>query len=471
MNDINIYKDTQKLLERHRQSQLLRFYDQLDNTRKLELLEQIQHLDLEKLDDWLANFKKPALAHKYNEIEPAWAYENNPAAQQKERKYQQAVNLGKDLIRQGRVAAFVVAGGQGTRLGFDEPKGNFPISPVKHKTLFHIFAETIAATSAKYSTVCPWYIMTSPLNYKQTTDIFAKNKYFGLARENIFIFQQGTIPNFDTKGRILLSDKSQIACSPDGHGGSISALQQSGAIEDMKKRGVELLSYWQVDNPLVNIFDPLFIGLHCLDKAEMSSKAVIKTDSSEKVGNFCLVKGKVTVIEYTELPEDLATKRNPDGSLVIQLGSIGIHLINRSFIEKFSAGSLSLPLHQAIKKIQHLDENGNLIETEGIKLESFIFDALPLAQKSIILQTPRSEEFAPTKNATGVDSVETTRKMMSERAANWLSRAGVNVPRKPDGYADCIIEIAPSFALEPDDIKTKLIEIPPIAPGDSLYLA
>ena len=184
--------------------------------------------------------KKPAQAQTSNEIEPAWAYEHNPTDQQKKRKYLQAIDLGKKLIRQGKVAAFVVAGGQGTRLGFDEPKGNFPISPVKHKTFFRIFAETIAATSAKYSTVCPWYIMTSPLNYKQTVDIFAKNGYFGLAKENIFIFQQGTIPNFDTRGRILLSDKAEIACSPDGHGGSIKALQQSGAIDDMKKRGVEL---------------------------------------------------------------------------------------------------------------------------------------------------------------------------------------------------------------------------------------
>ncbi|MHC4363238.1 MAG: UTP--glucose-1-phosphate uridylyltransferase, partial [Planctomycetota bacterium] len=402
------------------------------------------------------------------------SYGLQPADDPQQRKYARARELGRELIADGRVAAFVVAGGQGTRLGFDGPKGEFPISPVRNKTLFRLFAETIAAVSQKYRNTCPWYIMTSPLNHTVTTELFKSNNYYGLDRENVFIFQQGTLPNFSFDGKILLADKADIACSPDGHGGSLKALFQSGAIEDMKKRGAKFISYFQVDNPLINIFDPLFIGLHALDEARMSSKAVLKTGPREKVGNFCLVDGKVTVIEYSDLPDELAEKRNADGSLVFELGSIAIHIINTTFVEKLNATGFSLPLHRAVKKIPHIDRHGNPVEPtqpNGIKLETFVFDALPLASKSIILQTPRNEEFSPVKNATGPDSPQTARQMMVARAADWLESAGVAVPRKPDHSPDCLIEIAPSFAVEKEDIVKKLDLIPEIKPKDEIYLA
>ena len=353
-------------------------------------------------------------------------------------------------------------------------QGDFRISPVKDKTLFQLFAETIAAVSKTYQTLCPWYIMTSSLNHAETREIFRSNDYYGLDEKDVFIFEQGTLPNFGLDGKILLADKANIARSPDGHGGSLKALYKSGALEDMQKRGVELLSYFQVDNPLINIFDPLFIGLHALDQAEMSSKAVIKTGPKEKVGNFCLVDGSLTVIEYSDLPDHLAEKRNADGSLTFQLGSIAIHIISTSFVERLNAKGFSLPLHKAVKKIPHIDQHGNPVEpTEpnGIKLETFVFDAVPLASKSIILQTLRSQEFAPTKNATGVDSVETSRQMMVARAADWLESASVPIRKKPDGSPDCLIEIAPSFALQKEDVKAKLDQIPKIKPGDKIYLA
>jgi UDP-N-acetylglucosamine/UDP-N-acetylgalactosamine diphosphorylase len=472
--DMNIeksYKDTIKSLKKYRQSHLLAFWDELDDHQRRNLLDQIRQLDLAKIDEWVTKYILKANSIAINiKPSPVWSYHPEPQDKQQEQKYAEAVRLGKELISRGKVAAFVVAGGQGTRLGFDGPKGNFPISPVKNKTLFQIFAESIAAVSARYNTVCPWYIMTSPLNHEQTVEIFRSNNYYSLDKENIFIFQQGTLPNFDAAGKILLADKATIACSPDGHGGSLKALYESGAIEDMKKHGVEFLSYWQVDNPLINIFDPLFIGLHVLDKSEMSSKTLIKNNPKEKIGNFCLIDGKVTVIEYSDLPDELAEKKNPDGSYVFELGSIAIHIINRTFVERLNNKGFSLPLHKAVKKIPHLDEHGNQIESEGIKLESFVFDGLPLASNSITLQTLRSEEFAPTKNATGVDSAVRTRQMITERAANWLESAGVKIPRKEDGSPDCLLEIAPSFALEKDDIKAKLDQIPPIKPKDKLYL-
>jgi len=469
-----VLENIKKLLKKHNQGHLLAFWEQLDAAQRQNLLAQIEELDFSEIDGWVTNYiKKSTPAAIPADFAPAPFYSLVPAEPEQERKYGKTIELGRELISAGKVAAFVVAGGQGTRFGFDEPKGNFPISPVKNKTLFQISAETIAAVSEKYQTVCPWYIMTSPLNHAETREIFRSSGYYGLDEKDIFIFQQDTLPNFSFDGKILLSSKSNIACSPNGHGGSLKALYQSGALEDMKRRGVEFMSYWQVDNPLINIFDPLFIGLHALNKAEMSSKALIKTGPKEEFGNFCLVDGKVTVIEYSDLPDELAEKRNPDGSLVLNLGSIAIHIINCTFVERLNVKGFTLPLHRAVKKIPHIDPQGKLLEPaepNGIKLESFVFDALPLASKSIILQTLRSEEFSPIKNTTGANSPETVREMMVARAADWLESAGLTVPRRDDRSVDCLIEIAPSFALEKDDIKAKLNQIRKIKPKDKLYL-
>ena len=487
---------TKNLLKRHNQQHLLAFWAELNTVQKQNLLTQIELLDFAQVACWVEDLvKKTAVAGVPASLSPAPSYGAEPADTEQRRKYVEARSLGKRLISAGKVAAFVVAGGQGTRLGFDGPKGDFPISPIREKTLFRLFAETISAVSKKYAAVCPWYIMTSPMNHAETNEIFRSNDYYGLDEKDVFIFQQGTMPNFSFDGKILLADKDKIACSPDGHGGSLKALYRTGALKDMQKRGVEFISYYQVDNPLINIFDPLFIGLHALEQADMSSKAVIKAGPYEKVGNFCLIDGKLTVIEYSDLPDQLAEKRNPDGSLVFELGSISIHIINRTFVEKLNVrgfselktslfskrhrepphpAPVSLPLHRAVKKIPHIDQEGKLVrptEPNGIKLESFVFDALPLTSKSIILETLRSEEFSPVKNATGVDSAESAREMIVARGAGWLESAGVTIPRKADGSVDCLIEIAPSFALERDDIKAKIDQIPEIKSDDKIYLA
>jgi UDP-N-acetylglucosamine/UDP-N-acetylgalactosamine diphosphorylase len=475
MTDQTKLENLKNVLKKYGQSHLLTFWDRLNPASRKHLFTQLTQLDFAQLDRWRIDFvRKDTPFQLPANLAPAPFYPNEPANEYQRLKYDRARKLGKRHISQGKIAAFVVAGGQGTRLGFDGPKGDFSISPIKNRTLFRIFAETIAASSRKYNAICPWYIMTSPLNHSQTLDIFAANDYYGLSKENVFVFQQGTLPNFSLDGKILLADLDTISTSPDGHGGSLPALYNSGALADMKKRGVEFISYFQVDNPLVNVFDPLFIGLHALDKAEMSSKAVTKTGPLEKVGNFCLADGKITVIEYSDLPDELAQKRNPDGTLVFNLGSIAIHIISVSFVERLNRQGISLPLHRAVKKIPYIDEKGNHVEPtkpNGIKLETFIFDALPIAKKSIILQTIRSEEFAPTKNATGADSIETTRQMMIARAATWLESAGVKVPRKPDGSPDCTIEIAPSFALTKEELVAKRDKLPSLKSGDKIYLS
>jgi UDP-N-acetylglucosamine/UDP-N-acetylgalactosamine diphosphorylase len=471
----NEFESIREELAQHHQEHLLTFWTQLGTDQRQELLGQVRDLDFDRIGEWVEQLvkKTPSAPLGPEDFAPAPSYSPEPHSDAQQRKYRSAIELGEKLVADGKVAALTVAGGQGTRLGFDGPKGNFPISPVRGKTLFRLFAETLAAVSRRYRTTCPWYVMTSPMNHAQTVEIFRAQEHYGLDPRDVFIFQQGTLPNFDFDGRILLADESYLAQSPDGHGGCIRALARSGALADMKKRGVEYLSYWQVDNPLVKLFDPLFIGLHALDGAQMSSKAVIKNAPKEKVGNFCLVDGKVTVIEYSDLPDELAEKRAPDGSLVFQLGSIAIHIISTGFVEMLNTRGHSLPLHRAVKKIPHIDMQGNHVEPRrpnGVKLESFIFDALPLAETSIILQIDRAEQFAPTKNATGEDSVETTHRMMVERAARWLESAGVPVPRRPDGSADCTLEIAPSFALDKADVPAQRDRVSPIRPGDKIYL-
>jgi len=472
--------DTERLekvkqqLDKINQSHLLMFWDELSDQQKTSLLDQIEQLDFEIIPQWVEKYVKSEYPLSIPEkFEPADYFPAKPADPQQTDYYNKAKTKGIELISAGKVAAFVVAGGQGTRLGFAGPKGNFPVSPVKNKTLFQIFGETIAAAGKHYSTKIPWYIMCSPLNYSQTVEAFEKADYFGLDKDDIFFFTQGTNPNFSFDGKILLADKDKIAKSPDGHGGSLKALYNSSAIEHMKKRGIQYISYFQVDNPLINIIDPLFIGLHDLNNAQMSSKALIKRDPKEKVGNFCIVNGRVTVIEYSDLPDDKAQMRKPDGSLLFELGSIAIHVISVDFVEKLNKHGFVLPIHRAVKKIPHIDKNGSLINPDkpnGIKLETFVFDALPLAENSIILQTLRDEEFAPVKNAQGEDSPAVTQQMMTARAAKWLEAAGIKIPRKPDGSPDCTIEIAPSFALYPEDIIAKKDKIPPITAGQKIYL-
>lgn len=468
------YANLLETLSANDQSHLLRFYEELDQTGQQSLLAQIEKLDFNVIPGWISNYvKNESPLEIPSNFNPAQSYPVSATTPDQQQYYDKASSHGEKLLSQGKVAGFVVAGGQGTRLGFDGPKGNYPTSQIKNKTLFQLFAETIAAASKKYATTIPWYIMTSPLNHQATVEIFKAADYYGLGQANVFIFQQGTAINFSLDGKILLSDKSKIACSPDGHGGSLKAIYDSGALADMQDRGIELLSYWQVDNPIVHLFDPLFIGLHALENAEMSSRALIKAYPTEKVGNFCLVGDKVTVIEYSDLPDEDANRTNPDGSLVFELGSIAIHMVSTSFIANLNQDGFALPIHRAVKKIPYINENGDLVEptdNNGVKLETFVFDALPLASKSIILQTERGEEFAPVKNATGTDSAEVTRQMMTERAAAWLEFAGVKVPRTADGKVDCVIEMAPSFALCPEDVRPKVTDVPAINPGDQVYL-
>lgn len=459
------------------QQHVLTFWQELSDTQQADLLGDLQQLPSpaaihELVKTYVQNYQLPAVGH----LEPAPYYPATPdinlAGQ-----YADAIKLGVRLIQEGKVAALTVAGGQGTRLGFAGPKGLFQISPVKNKPLFQIFAESIRGTELRYGAapIC-WFIMTSPANDQETRRFFADNDYFGLQGSQVRFFTQGVMPAFSAEGRILLSEKHRLALSPDGHGGTLLALRRTGCLEQMAQAGIEHISYFQVDNPLVKCIDPLFIGLHAGRKSQMSSKMLFKADDFERVGNFVMADGRMAVVEYSDLPKELAVAKNPDGSRKFNAGSIAIHAISRRFVEELTADEarFKLPWHRAVKKVPHVDtSSGKTVEPaepNAVKLETFIFDAIPMAQNPIILQTLREEEFSPVKNATGVDSVETSRRDQCRRAARWLEQAGVSVPRKADGEPDAMIEISPLFALDAEQLRERLKESPAIKPGAKVYI-
>jgi len=469
-----------RTLEQHEQSHLLRFYDELDAPRQAALLDEIEGIDFLALQALIEEHMQAAPeAALPGDLAPASYYGRDPDNPVRPYDAAHYRRVGEELIRQGKVAAFTVAGGQGTRLGWNGPKGTYPGTVVTGKPLFRCFAEQILAAQKRWSVTIPWYIMTSPINDADTRAFFLDNNCFGLRRKNVFMFPQGMLPSIDAaSGKLLLADKHALALSPDGHGGSIKALRASGAVEDMMARGVEHISYFQVDNPLVNVIDPLFIGLHATapdSSAEMSSKMVPKTCPEEKVGVFCAAGGKTTVLEYSDLPEQLASERDADGNLRYIAGSIAIHIIGVAFVQRLTADAhhFGLPYHRAVKKVPFIDpDTGRQVEPtspNAVKFETFVFDALPRAESSIVYETDRVEEFAPIKNAKGVDSVETSHQLQSERAGRWLEAHGVSVPRDGDGRIAARIEISPLTAREPADLVA--VDLPrAIAAGEEMLL-
>ena len=322
----------------------------------------------------------------------------------------------------------------------------------------------------------PWYIMTSEMNDKATRTFFEQHSYFGLDRKNIMFFKQGTMPAISYEGKVLLDKKFSIALAPNGHGGSLLALRNSGALKDMKTRGVKYISYFQVDNPLVSVVNPLLIGLHVLESSDMSSIMLSKTGPFEKLGNFCVSNGKLMIIEYSDMPKELSEEVDESGKLCFIAGSPAIHVISCDFIESLTTdGNISLPWHRADKKVVYIDKNGRKLdpnEVNAVKLETFIFDALTLANKTIILEAVREEEFAPTKNKTGVDSVESCRCMLIERDAKRLERiVGIKLPRKANGELNCTVELSPLRYLDEEDVEANVNELSLNTPkaGEKVY--
>ncbi len=449
-----------KLLRAYGQQHIIDFLEELDAEHAANLKRQIEEIDWTSMNLLIKDFvlKRPETKIP-SDIRPSPFFKAEPDGLAQSEYYHKAWMEGARLIRTGKIALLTVAGGQGTRLGFDGPKGKFPITPVKKKTLFQYFAERISRIAKKHGTEFKWLIMTSPANDKATRSYFAENRWFGMKPGNVIFFVQGMMPVVGLDGRILLETTSSLALAPNGHGGTLLALRKCGVIDRLKAEGIQHISYFQVDNPLVCPADPLFIGLHALENSEMSSRALIKTGPHEKLGNFCIADGKPAIIEYSDMPDELAEMKDGKGELLFKVGSPAIHVFSTAFIDRLTAGGkFSLPLHRAEKKVPFIDRSGELIRPDSpnaVKLETFIFDALPMARKTVILEAKREEEFSPVKNPDGVDSVESCRRMLMERDVRWLKAAGVQVPSREDGSPACTIELSPLSFCEAEDVAQR----------------
>ncbi len=458
------------------QGQVFAFWNQLDDAGRAALLEQAREIDLGEVARLARTFlgREGAVGVDLSDLAPA-PYVALPQDGGDAAGWREAQAAGEAALRSGRVAAFTVAGGQGTRLGFDGPKGTFPVTPVRRKPLFQVFAEKIMVAGRRHGRPLHWFIMTSHANHAATEAFFAEHGCFGLDPARVHFLRQGRMPAVDFAGRILLESPGAIAMSPDGHGGSLRALHRSGALDLMQREGIDTLSYFQVDNPLVRCVDPAFIGWHLRRGAEMSAKMVPKAYPEEKLGHFCLQHGRVVVIEYSDLPLDLQRAVDPaTGRLRYGAGSIAIHVLDREFARRMAAGGSALPFHRADKKIVTVDGGGRPVRPDqpnGVKFEMFVFDALPFARNALVVETRRADDFSPVKNAEGIDSPATARADQLCQYVRWLRAAGAPVAADAAGLPAFNLEISPLFGDDEESCAAawkKLSPKPSLT--DGLYL-
>ncbi len=337
-------------------------------------------------------------------------------------EYGELEKIGNDVIKNGKYAVVTMAGGQGTRLGHIGPKGTYKLNlEIGEKYLFEILVDSLKEIKQKYGVTIPWYVMTSRENNNQTKEFLEKHNYFGYPSKDIKLFMQGELPLISTEGKILLDKDGCIKEASDGNGGIYEAINKNGILADMKQKGVEWISVGGIDNVLLNIADPILIGLTIKQNNLIGSKSVVKANVQEKVGVFGKVNGKTKVIEYTELPKEMAEKVDENGNLIFGDANILNHLFNIKVLEDLS--NVKLPYHTALKKASYLDEENNYIEPvepNAYKFEAFIFDAFERYENMTVLRVKREEEFAPIKNAQGVDSPETATKLYNDKMKGRL---------------------------------------------------
>ncbi|MDP6850084.1 MAG: UTP--glucose-1-phosphate uridylyltransferase [Planctomycetota bacterium] len=332
---------------------------------------------------------------------------------------QEASQMGWNALKEGRIALCTVAGGQASRLGFDAPKGAYPLGSVSGASLFQGMAGQVALLRKETGIPIPWIIQTGPGNHEDTIRFFSKRAFFGLSSSSIHFICQGTLPALSLDGQLLLATPTSLFRNPDGHGGFYAALHAAGTFKLLREKGIDTLFYCQVDNPLVRMGDPAFLGHHLKSNAQMSIKVVEKTDPEEKVGLVALVDGTPSCIEYSDLAPELAKEKSQDGGLLFRAGNIAIHAFALDFAE--SCATHPLELHLAHKKLFALDGGMQPVERDGVKFETFVFDALTRADEVVVQMCERDEEFAPVKNRVGQDSIRTSREALDSRNRNWIS--------------------------------------------------
>jgi UDP-N-acetylglucosamine/UDP-N-acetylgalactosamine diphosphorylase len=440
----------------HGQQHVLRFWDELDDAGRSNLASQLAAINLEQISqlyrqgaasqDWAAMSRRatppPAMRLADRTSGKAWTSAD-------------ARKRGKEALAAGQIGVLLVAGGQGSRLGFDHPKGMFPIGPASGASLLQIHFEKAIAASRRYGAAVPVYMMTSPITHEEQLAFLDEHDRFGLPADDLVVFCQGTMPAVDAKtGSLLLAEKDSLFLSPDGHGGTVAALATSGAIDHMRRRGIRHLFYLQVDNPLAPIADPEFIGHHLLASSDLTSMTVAKQTPQDRLGVFGMIDGQLQVIEYSDLPDDIAEKRVADGSLEFWAGSIAVHMFSVAFLERALALKDALPFHIARKKVPYIGDDGRLVEpweANALKFERFIFDLLPHAKNPFVVEYAEADVFAPLKNAPGAsrDTPEYVQRFMMAQHRQWLTTAGTKVA---DGVA---VEISPLWALDAEGVAAQ----------------
>ena len=402
-------KDAIEILKTYNQDHIIKLLNKLEGKKKQELIEQIMKIDFQQIHELYENTKKE-IEIKENKIESIDYLDKSKLSKDEKEKLD---NLGAEIIKNGKYAVVTMAGGQGTRLGHNGPKGTFKLDVYgKGKYLFEILAENLKEANKKYNTQIPWYIMTSKENNKDTVDFLKKHNYFGYPKDKVRIFMQSELPLVDINGKLLIDKNYKIKEASDGNGGTYSSLRASGCLAEMKENGIKWVFIGGVDNALLKMVDETLLGLAIDKNVQIASKSVVKANPHEKVGVFCKMNGHPKIIEYAELLEKMAEEVDKNGELKFGESNILCHLFTIDAIEK--ASKETLMYHSAFKKNSYIDENGKEVipdEPNSYKFESFIFDAFEFFDDMALLRVKREEEFAPVKNKEGVDSPKTAKEL------------------------------------------------------------
>lgn len=398
-------------LKKYNQEHILK-YD-LNNKQQEELEKQIENIDFEQLKSLYESTKEEkCIEEKKIEHIP---YTDKTKLTKEEQL--SLFEIGEQVIKQGHYAVITMAGGQGTRLGHNGPKGTYALDTINGKKyIFEIIIDRLKKAEKQYNVTIPWYVMTSKENHQDTILFLEKNNYFGYNKDKIKFFKQGELPLIDTQGKIILDENAKIKEAADGNGGIYEALSKSGMLQELKQNQIEWIFISGIDNILSNFVDPILLGLTIKENNVIASKSVAKANPQEKVGVFCKMNGKPKIIEYIDLPEEMAEELDENGELMYGEVNIGTYLYNRSVLENLA--NAKLPYHAAFKKSGYLNANGKFIEPDEpnvFKFETFIFDAFTRYDDMTIMRVKREDEFAPVKNHTGNDSPETAVKLYNEK--------------------------------------------------------
>lgn len=483
-------------LKHHNQEHLIQFYDHLDEADQHKLTNEIQSIDFKDLTEKFLQTKSYStkLSSKLDSCMQPIASELKGSYQNSSKEQlDRYESIGLRAIAAGEVAVVLLAGGQGTRLGVNYPKGMYSVGLPSEKTLFQLQAERLRrvqelasvvvetdGTDSSSSKSVPWYIMTSENTHTKIKDYFAEKQFFGLEGKDVKFFEQGTLPCLTMDGKLLLDQKNKISRAPDGNGGLYKAILEKKVLEDMASRRIKFVHVYCVDNILIRIADPVFIGF-CIEKqANCAAKVVRKTEPDEQVGVICRVNEKYQVVEYSEISEETRNLRDENGDLAYNAGNICNHFLTFEFLEEVCKHhEKNLTHHIAEKKINYIDDTGILKKPtfkNGIKLEKFIFDIFPFSKKFAIWEVVRRDEFSPLKNGKNDsgDNEVTCRKHILEQHARWMESAFENagVPLKRLG-TDIEFEISPLVSYSGEGLETYAeadLSIPEIPPKAVMYL-